>query len=515
MKKIRLFLIVLFSFCATQFSFSASGGETPSGLNHLSLSNLKIHPYAYTAETISNIPLVKHQWYTLAIDFDTLGRHLANLGDLWIEVEFFPGPYSGDVYFETDMANHRVFLEFMAEDNDFRITYMPIDDESNTYNIILYQGYYANFPGFEPYLHPSDTKITEGVLPMDYDHRLSFEDISNLVTAKDPMGNTLTKTLESDTYTGSSQLPGNYQMVFSTLYNQVRKRYILDIRVLDITAPVIHSGSIIEIPFSQRKTLQEIVGTLSVSDNVDVIAPSELIIVEDTYSSAHSVGNYHVKLRAIDSSGNQSEATVTIALVDRKGPSISGPSSIYVYTTDTPLTNEQIRSKFTAIDDVDGPNVTVSIHQNNYIQKTAPGIYWIEIGASDAQGNTTTFMLNVHVVDNRSPQFVIDTQILSKTTAESMTEAEIIDWFKAQMLSIGMSVSHVRILYNEYEEHHQKAGQYYVYLTYEEQGSEGITRILMDVSEADEKAIPTYILIPVSLIIVVVSGLFYVKMKKK
>lgn len=515
MKKLYFLFVVLLSCCAMHFTFSASGGQTPAGLNHLSLSNLKVHPYAYTAETISHIRLQKHQWYTLAIDFETLGRHLSNLGGLWIEVEFFPGPYSGDFYFETDMVNQRVYLEFVAEDIDFRIAFMPIDDESNTYNIILYQGRYAQFPGFEPYLHPTDHKIMEGVLPMDYDHRLTLEDINQLVIAKDPMGNTLTKTLESDTYSGSSQLPGNYQVVFSTLYNQIRKRYILDIRVLDITAPVIHSDGIILIPFSQRKTVQEIINLISVTDNVDIIVPSELTILEDTYSSAQSIGQYHIKLSAQDSSGNQSETTVIIQLIDRKGPSISGPSSIYVYTTDTPLSNDQIKSKFTAMDDVDGPNVTVSIHQNNYMQKTVPGIYMVEVGASDAQGNTTTFILNVHVVDNRSPHFVIDTQILSKTTAESMTETEIIDWFKSQMLSMGMSVSHVRILYNEYHNHDHQAGQYYVYLSYEQEGTQGITRILMDISEADDGQIPTYVWIPLTLIFVVVSGVLIVKMKKK
>jgi hypothetical protein len=515
MKKLVLIFMILLSLCVIQFSFSASSGQPPRGLNHLSLSNLKVHPYAYTAETISNIRLIKHEWYTFAIDFDTLGRHLSNLGDLWIEVEFFPGPHVSDIYFQTDLNHDRVYLEFLAEDIDFRIALMPIDDESSTYNIILYQGHYAQFPGFEPYLHPNDIKIEEGMLPMDYDHRLSTQDISDLIIAKDPFGHTLSKTLESDTYSSSSQLPGQYQMVFSTLYNQVRKRYILDIRVLDITAPVIHNDGIIEIPLSQKKPVQEIVQMLTVSDNVDVISPSELMIVEDHYSTANSIGQYQLKLKAIDSSGNQSEETITIALIDRRGPSITGPSSIYVYSTDTPLTNDQIKSKFTAIDDVDGPNVTLHIYQNNYSQKTLPGIYLVDIGASDSQGNTTSFMLYVHVVDNRSPQFVIDTQILSKTTVESMTDAEIVDWFKSQMLSIGMSVSHVRILYNEYEQHSNKAGQYYVYLSYEQDGTSGLTRILVDVTEADDDRIPGYIYIPIALFLVLISTVFYVKMKKK
>jgi hypothetical protein len=515
MKKMLILLILSLSVLFIQFSTSASGGQEPAGLNYLSLSNLKVHPYQYTAETIDHIRLVKGQRYTLVIDFDTLGRHLANLGDLWIEVEFFPGPYSGDYYFDSDMSNQRIYLEFIAEDIDFRISYLPIDDESSTYHMILYRGTYLEFPGFEPYLHPSDQLTTEGLLPMDYDHRLSIEDIENLIIAQDPMGNTLPKTIVSDTFSSSDQRPGDYQVVFSTVYNQIRKRYILDIRVLDITAPIIQTEGVMDIPLNQKKTVTEIINSLTVTDNVDIIHNSELIIIEDTYTSAHQVGNYHLKLRATDQSGNQSEAIIDIALVDRLGPSILGPSSIYVYTTDTPLSNEVIKSKFTAIDDVDGPGVTVSITLNHYTQKTQPGIYTVEISASDSQGNTTTFLMNVHVVDNRSSHFIIDTQVLSKTTAESMSETEIIDWFKNQMLSIGMSVSHVRILYNEYEELKNQEGQYYVYLSYEQGGSESITRIMMDVTEAHESDIPFYIWIPISILTVLFSSVLYIKLKKK
>ena len=515
MKKIRIILIFIFSLFVTQISSAASGSHSPNGLNHLSLSNLKVHPYVYTAETISNIRLVKDRQYTMVIDFDTLGRHLSNLGDLWIEVEFFPGPYSGDIYFQTDMINSRVYVEFVAEDQDLRISAMPIDDESNTYNIILFEGTYNQFPGFEPYLHPLDRRIVEGVLPMDYDQRLSAHDINNLIIARDPYGNPLPKTLMKDTYSNSSQLPGTYQMILSTIYNQVQKHYILDIKVIDITAPVIHSTGTINISLSQKKPVNEIVQSLHVTDNVDTILFSDLVITEDTYSTATTLGAYHIKVKATDRSGNHSEKTISIALVDLKAPSITGPSSIYVYSTDVPLTNEQIKSKFTAFDDVDGSNVTVTINFNQYAQTMIPGRYTVEIGASDSKGNTTTFISNIHVIDNRGPNFVVDTKILSKTTAMTMTDAEIIEWFKNQMLNAGLSTSLVRIVYNEYKEQSGQAGQYYVYLSYEQDGIPGLSRILMDVTDEQEKQIPLYVWIPLSILSVAFSTLIYLKLKKR
>lgn len=515
MKKLTMISILLFSLLFTSLSSNASGEDQRAGLNYLSLSNLKVHPYQYVAETISHIRLVKHEQYTLVIDFDTLGRHLSSLGDLWIEVEFFPGPYSGDIYFETDMINSRVYLELTAEDIEFRISRMPIDDESDVYNIILYQGTYLEFPGFEPYLHQDDQLVSEGLLPMDYDNRLSIEDLDDLITAKDPFGNTLTKTIESDTYSLSNQLPGDYQVVFSTLYNQIRKRYILDIKVFDLTAPIIHTEGIIEIPLNQKLPVTEIINTLHVTDNVDTILPSELSIIEDTYSQATTVGNYQIRLRATDRSGNQSETPLHIALVDRLGPAITGPSSIYIYTTDTPLSNDQIKAKFNATDDVDGPNITLSITLNQYHQTVVPGIYVLEVSASDSTGNTTSFLLKIHVVDNRSSHFIIDTIILSKTTASVMTESEIIDWFKAQLSLTGMTVSHVRVLYNEYANQNQQEGQYYVYLSYEFEGETELTRIMIDVTEGNRTQIPLYIWIPISLLGIVLTSILYIKLKKK
>lgn len=516
MKKI-IFLCLLTLIClfSPDTSSSASGSMLPKGRNYLSLSNLKVHPNAYMAETIHHIRLEKNQTYTLVIDFETLGRHLYNLGDLWMEVEFFPGPYSGDFYFIADMSHERVFVEFSAFDIDFRITALPIDDASDSYNIILFKGTYLQFPGFEPYLHHTDSLISEGVLPMDYDARLTVSEIASLIVAKDPMGNVLPKTLEADAYSGSSQLPGSYQMIFSTQYNAIKKRYLLDIRIYDLTPPVILAPALIEVPLHQKSSVGSIMHAFEVTDNVDDMDMEDVVILEDTYTPATSIGTYHIRMKATDYAGNSTELSVPITLIDRLGPSITGPSSIYIYTTDVPLSTASILSRFSAHDNVDGNNIQLNIVQNQYHQTTTPGIYVMEIAASDAAGNTTSFFLNVHVVDNRSPIFVVDTQILSLSEAASMTEEEIILWFRNQLLSQGFTATHVEILYNEYALGSKKSGEYYVYLSYQLNGEPAMSRILMDVSESSRSGLPMHVIIPSALGLIAILGVMILKFKKK
>jgi hypothetical protein len=210
---------------------------------------------------------------------------------------------------------------------------------------------------------------------------------------------------------------------------------------------------------------------------------TDLVVIEDTYSSATTVGDFSITVEATDTSGNSSNLVIPIQLVDLVGPTISGPLSIYLYTTDVALTNQQILNMFNAYDDVDGSNVLFDITTNNYNQQTSPGVYQMTLRAGDSQYNFTYKNIEIHVIENRGPVFVEDETILQASTAENMTDQEIIDWFKNLTQLSGLSVSQVSVIYNEYEGNEQLGGSYYVYLNYDLDGQTQTSRIRIDVEE--------------------------------
>ncbi|PKK97189.1 MAG: hypothetical protein CVV58_02525 [Tenericutes bacterium HGW-Tenericutes-3] len=482
MKKITLFLLLMsFVFGFVQFDVSAEGYDAlPLGKNYLNLNNLIMKSdgsgYAYTKELIR---IKSFQQYTIVLDYEFLGQHSVWLGDIYIGIQELPSHDLYDFLVLSDNVNQRAYIEFIFADDYMHITSLPM--LPNNYNAIMYEGTYADFSGYEPYIDVDDQIDYYGVLPIDYDEPMTLEEIKAYIHAEDPNGNPLVVSAESDLYSSSSKLPGSYQMVFIATCNQIAKRYHLEVRVFDQSAPVIADPGVITVALNAKPDVDTIKQDIVVSDNVDQMTASDLVIIADNYTAATTIGEYTFTVQATDSSFNTSTRTITIDLIDQNGPTITGPSDIYLYTSDTPLTGEQIKAYYTFIDDVDGTNVTTSFSVDTYQQTQAPGIYNMTLKATDQANNFKSLNIHIHVIENRGPVFSTDEIVLSVDAADQMTEQELIDWFTTHTLSLGYNVSHVRILYNEYESHENESGNYYVYLNYEMNGETQSSRLRVDV----------------------------------
>ena len=168
-----------------------------------------------------------------------------------------------------------------------------------------------------------------------------------------------------------------------------------------------------------------------------------------------------------------------------RSPVVRGPSSIYLYTTDTPITNAAIQQKLQATDAVDGSNITITIPVNEYNQTTMPGRYKVHFSVKDTQQNETIFIVYVHVIDNRGPSFEQSELILLKTTADQMSEDDIVDWLRDQLNLSGYHVQNLQILYNEYASNQNEKGSYYVYFTYDIEGESYTSRVRIDVKKKE------------------------------
>lgn len=513
MKKIYVSLLVL---CVmTLFGVKpllASESELPENSNYLDISNLEMIPgYSKMAKTINPIYVIPQTTYTVVMNLGFIGVHEMSIGDVSAIIQEVS---SGSTYTKlilADYPNDRVYFEFTPNSNYIHFLEFPIDPYN--YQGIMYEGTYQDFVRFETYAHHSTINNYYGVVPMDYDQQLTDVAIKNLVTAKNPFGQTISVSIESSTYLSSNNLPGTYQMVLVANHLDTYKRYILDIRVFDVTKPVISAPASIEVPISAKKTIDQIKAMITVTDNVDTLSSSDLVVVEDTYSSATQVGTYSMTFEVTDSSQNKSTATLSIDVTDTRGPVITGPLSIYIYSTDEPLTSSNILSRYTAFDTEEGVSKPITMTYDGYMQKTIPGVYDVKFESIDNLGNKTLMIVKIHVIDNRGPVFTANDLILSVTAANQMTNQELIDWFYEKASLLGIEANHVNIYFNEYEKNISLGGSYYVYMTYEYENQEQMARILVNVEEENHTPWGTYGIIGLAIASASV-GFFMIKKRK-
>ncbi|MBN2299735.1 MAG: hypothetical protein JXC31_00960 [Acholeplasmataceae bacterium] len=486
MKKFTVSILFLFIFICFQGLISQAGtaNEFPIGKNYLDLSNFIMKSdssgYAFTIEPIMVKP---NQAYTIVFAYGFLGQHIDHFGDIYTEIEELPSHSTHQYILTDDYPNQRAYIEFTPITSSILINELPMLPMS--YDAIMYEGAYQNFSGYEPFIPYEEQIIYEGVLPIDYDEPMTATEIKSFLHAYDPYGYELNISLESDSYSNGPMLPGSYEMIFNTTFNQIVKQYILEVKVFDQSPPIIVNPGTLSIPLSQKSTLEEIKQQIEVSDNVDTLTYADLVTIEDTYSAANTVGLYSITLQVTDSSDNLALIIIPIELIDITGPTITGPNEVFLYTTDQPISDQEIKDYFTIIDDVDGTNVIVEFSVNNYHQTQSPGVYRVTIKAFDSQMNYRTKNLDIHVIENRGPVFTTDEIILSLPAAQSMSEEEIIDWFVTHTLAMGINVENVSILFNEYDSHENQDGEYYVYLNYDMNGESQQSRIMVSVDSEE------------------------------
>ena len=513
MKKIWSIVILAMLIVLSSSKTFAFSGDPLERVNYLDLAvmeyNWRIPGYASSKHSIQLKPNAVH---TLVLSRAFLGQDWDYIDLIEIELEetsganYYCGPLS------VDQINQRAYYTFTTIEGLIDISKLPVNSQHN-YEAMIYAGEYEDFPGFVPYAEASEPTEYFGYIPLDYDNLPSTETLISYVNAKNPSGGIISKSVIFDDYSASSKLPGSYQMVFETEFNQIRRRYYLDVRVFDLTAPTLFISGALSIPVDEKWSIDQIKEQIVISDNADLLDETHLSIVSDSYTGADQVGSYLITFKASDLSGNTSTLDVTINLIDQTGPVIKGPSDIYLYTSDTPLKVQEVLDKLIINDAIDGLNVNVTIHLNEYNQTIIPGQYRIHVKATDSSDNVTIFIVKIHVIENRGPVFEHSELVIDRTTADEMSESEIIDWLKEQLNLLGYHATEISVLYNEYDSHEKKEGSYYVYLSYKLGEEEVTSRVRIDVKK---RTIPVlYFILPIGGVIAIgLSAYFIIKHKK-
>jgi hypothetical protein len=495
----------------------ANDENLPIGRNYFDFSRMfKTSGLENVYRTEEPFKVKQNTMYTFVMSEAFLKYLYEDIETKTMEITSVPGYEIFEFPYIKDDLNKRVYVEFynIAEYIDIDIIHMPENHSLPNYEVVLYEGEYQDFFGFEPYLSQNDQIEYYGKLLINYDQLLTTQAISSYISATNSNDEPVNINITADTYSSSQKLPGVYEMIYETNYNQIRKEFFLTIEVQDLTAPVISIDSPIEVPLVNKVDLNTIKSYINVSDNVDDLDYHDLIITQDTYSNASEIGIYPMTVEVIDSSGNLCTHTFDIELIDFVGPTIKGSDEIYLYVSDDSLTHTEILNYFTITDDIGLDVSSIDIIFDEYLQQMIPGVYQITISATDHALNTTTKDVYIHVIDNRGPQFNINEDFIIIVSAQEIkSESDIIDWVSLTLKNEGIEAENIKINHNEYTLRSTTKGQYYVYLDYQVDDKVYQTRVLMDVVEENKFEFKGIYLL--SLIPVAVFGVVFIYRKKK
>ena len=469
-----MILCLVFLFGFTPIYASSSREENlnrlPYGKNYIDFRNFTWN--AYTDYGMIDLITIKPNTnYTLVIGKSFVGDFIYYQNeqpDFTLETE----TSSEVVPFSIDSENERWFKTFSLNVDKMKINHLMVESLGQ-YEIILYEGTYEAFEGFELY-QSNEPSVYEGYYLVDYDHPVSTETILTTLSASDNHTRDidLKKTVIKDEYTNREKATGEFLIAYEVKDKMSNLSvYNMHVRVIDHQKPVISGSLNYEIKTDEdHLTVEQMIDRLTLTDNADPLASLDVSIIKDDYTpNKGNVGTFEVVISVSDQSNNQQEATISVSISDTKSPRITGPDTLYKYVSDDPLTDEALRSLFQSIDNVDG-NISESMIINvDGFNPNVVGLHRVYVISKDASGNQSYKTVLYHVLDDVSPNIIAASPVMTLATYEAMTETELVEWFKKDLMKQNIYPDNVKILLDEVDLD-QRSKNRYVYFEYDVNG---------------------------------------------
>ncbi len=270
--------------------------------------------------------------------------------------------------------------------------------------------------------------VIEGnnIIVADINNPPTLESIKAGLTASDNVDGDLTSsiTIGTDYYSESMDEIGNHPIEFlvsDTAGNT--NQYWVSVRLEDYDKPIIilNGSQTMYIEYGSSFTDPG----YQVTDNYDdTVYNFKSGIVDDT-----KLGTYTVSYNAQDSSGNVADVvTRTIVVQDTTAPEVvGGVTNITTYNSQSKTLTELL-ANIEVTDNYDGDLTdSYSIDVDNYTANaTTPGIYTVDISATDSNGNIMNHTLNITVEQDNAPTFTGSSYLIPLSQVASMTAEEII-----------------------------------------------------------------------------------------
>lgn len=498
MKKIaKIFVLLILIVIGIEKTYAIS----PVLVNELDLSSMVVYNHDNYIVSTKPISVKPNQTYTIVLGYSFIGPY-----EYYIETDSY-------LFIETEMeelellaikddVKRVVYYEFSVLANQVESIRIPYYQTEYLYEAMMFEGTYDLFDQFVMY-QKNDVTEESGSIEVDIDNPITPNDLEMLVKAQNELGNNIQTNIIYDEYTSNYQKLGNFVVVYEAYHNSKIKRFNLNINVKDITAPILEIAEDVVVSIDERIDTSKIIEKITVNDNVDDLTHQDIIILEDTYSTATSVGDYHILVKAADLSGNETTLNIPVYLVDVTPPVIKGVSELFIYRSDDPFTIEQLKAKLNVTDN-SGEEVTLTVTMNTYGQTRIPGRYQVRFEAKDIYQNKTEFNIFIHVIEDRGPTFKLDELILETTSNIHLGEDELIAFFRDKLNEKEVYPISLNISYNEYSGNENKVGSYYVYFDYELNDKIESEKILINVTK-EQPNVSLYIYIGLGVLVIIIG----------
>ena len=197
----------------------------------------------------------------------------------------------------------------------------------------------------------------------------------------------------------------------------------------DVTAPVVVSSGTKKAYANILLTEEEIISCFNAQDEYSNVT---IEIENDNYTKNYDkVGNFDVSVIVKDEAGNSTRSSVTVTVLDNNGPVVAY-EPIYI-SSDEKLTEAEIKSHITILDDVDGiiTNYDMVDVDDYFLHPNVIGEYQFEISVTDNAGNPGGDVISLYVIDNAGPTIEAPTYTVLLNKGENVTREQILQILKA------------------------------------------------------------------------------------
>lgn len=320
---------------------------------------------------------------------------------------------------------------------------------------------------------------------------VDVEEIKSALKAYDETDGDVTDSIiiYEDNYSENKNVLGLYEVIFRANDSRNNCTYFtVFIQVVDIDAPVISGTLNLSAYNNQLLTQSEIINNLVLTDNYNLSSLITLELVSDDYTANYNiVGRYELVFRATDTSGNSSEESVFIDVIDAIKPIIDGPMS-HIKSNSLDVSLEEFISLYTAIDETDGDITSkIKVITDNYsINQYNTGVWEVVLSVSDAAGNEEIIVIEIEVIDEIGPVFFIDkSKIIIDLNSNPLSTLDLINYFQEAKIIRDDAI--VEIIEDTYSENKNTPGTYKLVLGYEDERLEIEVEILEEVEKVEEE----------------------------
>ena len=244
--------------------------------------------------------------------------------------------------------------------------------------------------------------------------------------------------------------------------------------------PAINGQETFATKVDEARPVEYFIGFLKAIDDIDGDISDDIYIVTDNYTPNKSVlGTHAVTVGVEDSSGNVSEFTFKVSVVDIDAPIITGNATAVSIGYKETYNIANFKSTLTVTDNYDTLSASdITIKSDNYTtNKTKLGTWNVVFEVSDSSGNTSTFTKPIKVIDNVAPVFS-GIETLTKSYTEVMTLSDIVAQVTANDEIDGNLTNKISVVNDGFTGKSNKVGTHYIELSVSDNAGNTTTRTI-------------------------------------